>query len=93
MEIAEIPITKPLSSRAHFGFGGPRYWVGDIECDRETWKRNNWWPGNPIYNALLNELGACSNCGCTDCGCCLGCGELDADLDPRGHGHGPGGCC
>lgn len=34
-----------------------------------------------IYESVLADLGACRNCCCTDCGCCVGCGDVDADCD------------
>lgn len=34
----------------------------------------------PIWFGLLTELGICANCLCMDCGCCIGCGQVDADL-------------
>lgn len=34
----------------------------------------------PIWWALVYTPGMCSNCLCTDCGCCVGCGQVDADI-------------
>ncbi|QFG08473.1 hypothetical protein I5H09_gp018 [Mycobacterium phage Yunkel11] len=64
---------------------GTRYWRrgadGDaVEITRGEWLRLTWVPGEPIYNQVLDDLGACRNCGCADCGCCVGCGQVDADL-------------
>lgn len=79
-EIADLPGNTFVSSQAQFGQGGPRFWVKGVEVDRKTWERATWWPGNPIYDALLKERGACSNCRCTDCHCCYGCGRPDSDF-------------
>lgn len=35
---------------------------------------------DPILRGLIRDLGVCPNCLCTDCGCCIGCGQLDADI-------------
>lgn len=34
----------------------------------------------PILWQLARRPGICMNCLCTDCGCCVGCGQPDADL-------------
>ena len=43
---------------------------------------------NPIWWQLAYTSGICSNCLCSDCGCCVGCGGINADTDPAGtHGY------
>lgn len=43
---------------------------------------------NPIWWHLLIESGVCTNCLTDDCGCCVGCGGINADTDPAGtHGY------
>lgn len=34
----------------------------------------------PIWHALAYHSTVCPNCLCADCGCCLGCGQVDADI-------------
>lgn len=42
----------------------------------------------PIWWQLLDESGVCTNCLTDDCGCCVGCGGINADCDPPGtHGY------
>jgi hypothetical protein len=43
-------------------------------------------PDPPIWWHLIHEPGVCPNCMCTDCGCCVGCGGINADLE-GGHGY------
>lgn len=40
----------------------------------------------PIWWQLVVESPVCSNCFCTDCGCCVGCGQVNADVVGR-HGY------
>ena len=35
---------------------------------------------DPIWWRLAYKSGVCPNCLCTDCGCCIGCGQVDADI-------------
>lgn len=35
---------------------------------------------NPIWDSVVRDLDICTNCWCSDCGCCVGCGQVDADL-------------
>ncbi|WNM68377.1 hypothetical protein SEA_TIERRA_88 [Mycobacterium phage Tierra] len=59
-----------------------------VEIDAAEWRRLTFWPSTPIYDQVLADLGVCLNCRCTDCGCCVGCGGVDADVDPAGtHGY------
>ncbi|QFG09466.1 hypothetical protein I5H08_gp021 [Mycobacterium phage Yuna] len=51
-----------------------------IEIGRDEYLRLSWQPGEPIYDQVLDDLDACRNCRCTDCGCCHGCGDTDADV-------------
>ena len=34
----------------------------------------------PLWRELVEQLGVCTNCMCTDCACCPGCGATDADV-------------
>ncbi|QJD50484.1 hypothetical protein SEA_CHRIS_82 [Mycobacterium phage Chris] len=64
---------------------GTHYWRrgadGErVEITRAEWLRIAFWPQSPIFDQVVDDLGACLNCLCTDCGCCVGCGQVDADL-------------
>lgn len=62
---------------AHFWKRGPN---GErIEIGLSEFERLAWTPPTPIYDQVLDDLGACLNCRCADCGCCVGCGQVDAD--------------
>lgn len=41
----------------------------------------------PLWRELVEQLGVCTNCMCNDCGCCVGCGDTDADIIGS-HGYG-----
>ncbi|QRY51815.1 hypothetical protein [Mycolicibacterium septicum] len=48
----------------------------------------DWTVGEPIWYSITAELDICSNCLCTDCGCCYGCGGVNADVvRPEEHGY------
>lgn len=42
---------------------------------------------NPIWDSVMRDFDICMNCWCSDCGCCVGCVEINADLDPKAHGY------
>lgn len=65
---------------------GTHYWVKGKPATKKEWERATWWPGNPICDQLLEEWGLCRNCYCSDCGCCVGCGGVNADFE-SGHGY------
>lgn len=59
-----------------------------VEIPVAEFLREMRWPIEPIRDQVLDDLGLCRNCLCSDCGCCVGCGGVDADLDPAGsHGY------
>ncbi|QAX95622.1 hypothetical protein I5H03_gp024 [Mycobacterium phage Nibb] len=59
-----------------------------VEIPVAEFLREMRWPVEPIYDQVLDDLGACRNCLTSDCACCPGCGGTDADLDPPGsHGY------
>ncbi|QNJ58303.1 hypothetical protein SEA_ELLIE_80 [Mycobacterium phage Ellie] len=72
---------------------GVHFWRVEADGERvpitaAEWRRHLDWYASPIFDQVLADLGACLNCRCTDCGCCVGCGGVDADLDPPGsHGY------
>ncbi|WVX89696.1 hypothetical protein SEA_FEYRE_77 [Mycobacterium phage Feyre] len=81
-----------MASGYHAGPDGTYAWR-DIDGRRveipteEFWSAVMWQP-TPIFDQVLNDLGACLNCLTRDCACCIGCGGIDADLDPPGtHGY------
>lgn len=51
-----------------------------VEITRDERHRIIFWPPTVIYDQVLEDPGAWRNCRCTDCGCCVGCGQTDADL-------------
>uniref|UniRef100_A0AAU8GRK9 Uncharacterized protein n=1 Tax=Mycobacterium phage Pharb TaxID=3136626 RepID=A0AAU8GRK9_9VIRU len=76
----------------HSGPDGTYAWreVGGVRVEIPTaeFLRELRWHPEPIYDQVLDDLGLCRNCKCADCGCCPGCGGVDADLDPPGsHGY------
>ncbi|MCG7596338.1 hypothetical protein [Mycobacterium sp. PSTR-4-N] len=34
----------------------------------------------PIFRSTICGMGVCTNCYCDDCSCCIGCGQIDADI-------------
>jgi hypothetical protein len=49
---------------------------------------------NPIWDSVIVDLGVCTNCLCSDCGCCMGCADINADCvlpfpySSESHGYG-----
>lgn len=73
---------------------GSHYYVNGVEVPREVYRRCNMIVDNPNpeYWATIRALKVCTNCLCSfdDCGCCHGCGGIDADISREFHG--PGVC-
>lgn len=42
---------------------------------------------NPIWDSVIRDFDICTNCWCSDCGCCIGCGGINADFFGS-HGYG-----
>lgn len=63
------------------------YGPGGIEWTHKQFRDLCFQFTNPIWDAVVSDLSICINCWCTDCGCCAGCGGINADLDPNGHGY------
>lgn len=66
------------------------YHIVDGERIEWTAKEASDWAFNfttPIWDSVVRDLDICTNCWCTDCGCCIGCGEINADIDYRPHGY------
>lgn len=40
----------------------------------------DWSVGTPLWYQVRADLDVCTNCLCTDCACCVGCGQPDADI-------------
>lgn len=78
------PVVPPrLPMGYHSGPDGTYAWREvngvRIEIPLATYRREVNWPITPIYDQVLRDLDACLNCRCADCGCCVGCGQVDAD--------------
>lgn len=58
-----------------------------VEQTREEFLRFCEYFHAPIWESVIRDLDICSNCWCTDCGCCVGCGGINADIEGW-HGYG-----
>ncbi|QWY81282.1 hypothetical protein SEA_DURFEE_82 [Mycobacterium phage Durfee] len=92
------PLPRRVSTTMRIDSTGTHFWRRDADGNlsvitRDEWRRLTFWPSTPIYDQVLDDLGACLNCRCADCGCCYGCGQPDADLfGSHGYGAEYGGC-
>lgn len=74
----EVPAPKVVSrSGVHF-----YRWVNGVQIEetREEFLARCEYYRNPIWDSVVRDLGVCINCLCSDCGCCHGCGDINADL-------------
>lgn len=88
------PVERPrLPMGYHSGPDGTYAWreVNGVRFEiplAEYRREMSWWDA-PIYDQVLADLGACTNCRTSDCACCYGCGQPDADIIGL-HGYGCG---
>lgn len=63
-----------------------RYFSVSTDGERTEWTRKQcddycFQFTNPIWDSVIRDLSICTNCWCTDCGCCIGCGDINADCE------------
>lgn len=64
-----------------------RYFRSGVEITAKEARDEFFTYTNPIWDSVIKDFGICTNCWCTDCGCCVGCGAPNADMEPDSHGY------